>query len=371
MGKFRSIPSGTSAQQGLLQVGHGLRSPSAGLVNQVVSSGQLWVDFTGSDGTGDGSQGNPYATLAATFAFIIANPLVTGYEVRLPSGDWQETVGIPPTGTTIVGGGIRNTLLSNGVGGNLTWTQVLTPIALEFRNLTIKVDLSGVDLGDLRALFTSCAIVGTFTLVGESGYIGCTGLPTFVNCQTVTILSPQETVSNLSFSYDPLTATNGSSTPGLLIQGGQWGIIAYTATDPSAPLKIVGAEVGTLDVGGLAIARCRATRVLTTLNAIAATSAIEYDLPVSVGSPIFAGFGTFKLVEFLLSKLMAPGSGEVDVLLPIPRQPTAGPIRNVYAQSDLPSTFITYVSNTDTLLTVHVKPLPGNPAYTFTLLCKP
>src|SRR5579872_6260194 len=219
MAKFRAIPQGSTSQAGLVEIGHGIRSPSLGVADQAVATGQLWVDPNGSDSSGDGSFGNPFLTLTHAFAFIVSNPLTNGYSIRLPSVAWKENVGLPPPGTTIIGVGEANTSLSAPGGGTLIWTQPGGQISsLEFRDLALNANVNGVNGGTLLALFRSCIVNGTFTLVGQSDWDNCSSLPVFTNCQTIAIHNCPGNGANLSFSYDPIGGgTNGSSTPGLLV----------------------------------------------------------------------------------------------------------------------------------------------------------
>ena len=373
MAKFRSLPLVSTSVEGLVQAGHGIRVPTSGVLDQAIASSQLWVDPNGNDSSGDGSFGNPFLTLTKAFAYIVANPLSDGYVIFVPPIVWQENVGLPPPQTCIVGSSSKGTVLEAVGGGNLTWAQPASQTSeLEFRNLTLNANVNGVSGGSLSTLFRNCIVNGTFTLVGYSDWSTCDVLPTFVNCQTVYIYACPGNGANLSLTYDPFSGTNGPGPVGLLVAGGQWGGITYSATASGVPLEVIGARANTVNAQNSATINCRRTRVLTSLTATHVSSVIEYDSPLISLAPVFAGLGSFKLVEFFLSKAIALNAGESDVTIAIPPLLSNYPIPNVFGQSNLKGTSITYVSNTINSLTVHVIPgtLP-NPAFNISLLVRP
>jgi hypothetical protein len=383
MAKWRALPAATTSQQGLVEAGHGIAVPSPGTFDQVVATGQLWVDPNGNDTTGDGSSGNPFLTLTHTFAYIVAHPLTAGYDVYMPPVNWEENVALPPPNTTLVGSDQDATFLSAVGGSPLSWVQTIgQESVLEFRNMGLLASITGGNAGgsSLELLFYHAFVVGTLTLIGSITLDGSTFFnSTFVNCGNVVITNPAAGATlaadaNLSFSYDPVSGTNGTFTPGLTLLGGTWNSIAYSATATGAPLEIIGARVQNVTAQDMATIQCRATRVMGQLNAQDPSALIEYDMPSVHYTPTFAGSGSFKLAEFAIIKTLPMGFVSGNVTVPIP---TSGygssQIPDVLGQSNLPGTIITYVSNTSATLTVYVQtnPSPAPSAFQITLLVKP
>jgi len=365
MGQVRGFPTASITQPGVAQLGVGVIN-QLGVVGLVKPANEIWVDDQGDDVKGDGSQGNPWKTLVKAFTFATANPFTT---VRLPAGNWSETVGIPPTNTLIVG---ENTLLRNGSDSSLTWQEV-SPTNLAFQNVQLVADITGKNGGDLQLSFLNCAVSGVHTLVGLEVHTLPRGtLPTFVNCSSVRISSSHYTFAEaIVISYDPITATNGSNT-GHHIEGGLWTDISYNATDPGSELILQGVVSDTVTADGSAIVRCKCTKVLTSLNTGSGSLAvIEYDQPLSYGLPGLSGNGTFKLSEISIERNESALAGERDVVLALPRLPAGTVIQNVQLSCNLPGTDLTWVSNTDTSLTIHTKPPSSNPAYIISVLVKP
>lgn len=373
MGKWVNLPAATTETKGIVSVGNGINNPSPGVIQLVQLTGQLCVDPNGNDTTGDGSQTNPFLTLTKAFAFIVANPLEGGYLITLPPFDWEEAIGLPPAGVTLVG---TQSTLSGPAGATLTWSEGENSGQRTFVNLNLLANITGANGGDLVLDFTNCSVVGTVTLVGTSTWVNCGSLPTFVNCQTLSILgfsSSTFTPQDLALSFDPIDGgENGDSTPGILIQGGRWNTISYTATDNSAPLVLQGCEVVSVQAANSAIVRCRDSRVLTSLTASNTTSVIEYDQSQVSQTPSVNGFGSFILAEYLITRTIGILNSPETLVVPIPKLVSGAPAPNLLTASNLPGCSVNYVSNTNSTLTVLVTP-PSfpSPSFQITLLLRP
>jgi hypothetical protein len=376
MAKWRSLPVASTTQQGVVQAGHGIQVPSTGTFAQAVATAQLWVDPNGNDTTGDGSFGNPWLTLSHTFTYIVANPLSNGYIVHLPPGSWEEAVPLPPSGTVLKGSDVAQSSLAGVSDVPLVWTQSVGDVrALTFRDLVLSADITGGNASgsSLALTFQRCSLsTSELTNVGSVLIDDCNPLPTFTNCGSVTIQNCAGYAAGLNLAYDPLTATNGSFSPGLLLLGGQWGTVSYTVTESGANLEIIGARAQNVQGTGPATIQCRNTRVLGQLNA-GVGCVIEYDMPSVNNTPTFAGSGSFKMAEYIILKTISPGFTAGPVTVPIPTDAFGGNLTDVIGSSDLPGTIVTYVSNTTTTLTVFVDPgtSPTSSALHLVLLVKP
>jgi hypothetical protein len=376
VGKWISLPSATTTTAGIAKIGHGLQNLSPGNVSLVVSTAQLWVDANGNDTTGDGSQGNPFATLTHTFAFIVSNPLANGYQVFLPPTAWQESVGLPPSNTVLIG--LGNSSLSGPSSAALTWTESTNPGVRAFRNLALNANVTGAVTGDLELDFIGCSVDGTFTLVGTSTWVNCESFPTFANCQSIDIVGTfgpaAWTPPALSFTYNPEAGTNGSNEPGLVVEGGRWSTVVYNSTDESVPLYLMGCEIESVQTNNVAVIRCRNTRVLTQLYAQDVGTVIEYDQEQVSQTPSVAGFGSFILADYLIVRAIAGSafSAPGNLTIPIPKLAGGAPTPSVLFSSNLAGTSAYYVSNTNTTLTIYVVPgtLP-NPAFSLFVLLRP
>jgi hypothetical protein len=366
MGSFRGLPQASSSQLGIAQLGEGVVN-LAGNIKLIRPALQVWVDFRGDDALGDGSPGNPWRTLGQAYVFATSNP---GTTIYLPGGTWSEDIGIPPTGTSLVGhGGV----LQSSTAGNLTWTEGSGSSTLCYlENLVVKANISGKNVGNLSLIFKDCSVFGTHTLVGFDVFIGCNNYPTFVNCPAVRISADSSaSPPNLALAYDPVSGTNGSIV-GHRVQGEFWGTISYTATDPGSELTLIGLFCNQVNSIGSAVIRCRNSIVLQTLSTDSGgLGLIEYDSPLVGEKPTFAGAGVFKLCEFALHRSESMNAGEHDISIAIPRLPAGTQIQNIFFSTNLNGVDLNLVSNTDTSITVHTKPPASNPAYIISMLVRP
>lgn len=372
MGKMQALPLATAAQKGVANVGTGLKVPAAGVVDALRPSADLWVDSAGNDTEGSGSEENPFATLTRAFAFITGAPLPNGYTVHLPSGQWEENVGLPPPATRLVGEGDLTSLA--GVGGAaLAWVEGVTdPGARYVDSMRLTADITGRDGGNLALHFDHVALVGVLTLVGAVSLDGCNlDAVTFVNCANVLVHDPMSSPSSaFDLSYDPGAGTNGPGAAYNEISGGLWGGITYDSQDATVPLYVLGARV----LGGLFASHSghieASGTVAAALSSNDSTSEIAYDGPVNDASPTFHGLGIFRNAELVLKRAIPLNFGSGDVTIPVPPQATAT-LKNVFAMADIAGVSVNWVSSTFNSITLHITAPVAHPAYELRILVKP
>ena len=375
MGKMQALLLATATQQGVLRVGAGLHLPAPGVIDAIPSLSDLWVDSGGDDTNGNGSITSPFATLSHAFAWAVAHPLASGYTVHLPAGNWQEHVGLPPPNTCLVGEGMLRTVLSDVAGAPLVWTEgVGDPGVRYFNGLWLVADVSGRDGGNIALVAFQCRFQSTLTLLGQLTMDGCDGdYSNLVNCSNVTVSNPRSTPStSFNLSYDPLAGTNGPGAVYNEIRGGQWGGVQFNSQDPTVILYVLGARVSS---GILAYNAANIQAISTStpsLTANDAASEVGYDGPVNDVSPTFHGLGTFRNAELVLKKTVPMNYGTGDVTIPVPKQASVLPLKNVFVMVDLQMVDVTWVSSTASSITLHVIPTAAlHPAYELRILVKP
>jgi hypothetical protein len=370
--KAQALPQATSSQAGVGTQGAGLSRAVAGVFALVPVPFTFWVHPTGSDDAGDGSQGNPYRTLGKAFAVIAAGSSTLGWVVMLPPGVWEENVGLPPPNTTLRGAGSDRTLLRGPGAAALTWTESGNPGARALEDLALFANLTGEDGGNLPVRCTRVAPAGTFTNLARLVFDGCSSLPTLVNQGALLIRNHQTpTPPALSFTYDPVTATNGAGPLGSRVEGGAWGAVLYEATDPGADLELVGVRATSIETRGQGIARVRSSRVVTLLRAQDASSQVEYDGPLVDELPAFTGAGVLRPASLLLRHTFLAGFVEGDVTLALPNLGGLVDASAVFTSLNKPGGEVSFVSSTATSLTLHVKPPTGAPAFQLRALVCP
>lgn len=373
MGKMQALPLATAAQQGIVKIGAGLRVPVAGTVGVVQPLASLWVDASGSDTEGDGSYGNPFATLAKAFSVIVASPLPSGYTVFLPAGDWQEDIGLPPPGTAIVGHGMLRSSLAGAGGATLAWSEGLTNAgAVTVVQLRLVADVTGRDGGDLSLLAFQSSLQGVMSLIGKLVMDGCDGdYANLINCANVSVRNPVSTPSSIfNLTYDPGAGTNGPGAAYNEVSGGLWAGIQYDSMDASVPLYVLGTKV----LGGIiAMHNGHVETTGTTAASLSSNDAgseIAYDGPVDDASPTFHGFGTFRNAELVVKRTVPMNFGSGDVVVAIPPQ-AVSTLKNVFVMADVAGIAVNWVSSTNSSITLHVTAPVSHPAYELRILVKP
>jgi hypothetical protein len=321
--------------------------------------GVVYVAVDGSDSTGDGSQTNPYATLARTFTFIRANPLAGGYAVMLPGCPWEENVTIPPPGTQLVGQGPGSRLSAPG-NTPLTWAEPAAPATggtLRFRDLTLNANVTGRDGGNLNLVFDRCAVVGTLTLLGRVVFNSCTAYPALVNIAALSITDTQAGKVALAWSTLNNVATNGSGPPGHFVDGGDWLTIRYTSDTPAieALLQCLRAT-NVIAVNG-AVIRVQASRA-PTLTSTDPSCLIEFDRPIQRQLACL-GAGMFRLAEWVCDESILAGFVDSQVTVCVPRHEPGTKFDRIFATFSEPGFTYSYVSNTDADIHVRIVPPPG------------
>lgn len=359
----------TVNQRGVLEVGVGLQLPTSGKVDAVRLISDLWIDPAGNDTNGSGSISNPFATLTKAFQYISDHPLAGGYTVHLPSGVWEEAVGLPPPKTRLVG---QDTALSGPAGAMLEWGESADAGPRLFEGLRLSANITGRDGGDLSISAYRSSLLGTLTRIGSVLLDGCAdSFSSLINCSNVTVRNPVSDPSTVfALTYDPTEGANGSGAVYNEIVGGLWDTVQYDSTDATVPLYVRGARVmGSLlayregyliAVGSTAVA----------LESVHADSHIAYDGFCNDTLPAFHGLGSFSNTQLLLKKTITQNFGSGDVVLALPKQ-ASSTLKNVFMSTDVPGISASWVSSTDNSVTIHLTGPLAHPAYELRILLIP
>lgn len=373
MARAQEVPLASGTNPGTVIFGDGIpKNNPPGVLSLRAECGVLYVASDGDDVNGDGSQTNPYATLARTWTHIAANPKPLGYAVMLPGCLWEENVPLPPPNTTLWGRGLRSELRAVG-GGPITWTEGGTDAGLiSFRDLSVSAVITGRNGGNLNLAFYDALVTGSITRVGTLSFDGAYGYPTLTNIAILNIINSRVKNASLAFTYDSTGGTNGlATTKPHLIEGGLWGTIQYTSDDPTYELRVIGAVATQVRALQSAVIRLSATRVRSNLDSVDAASLIEFDMPVQREELSYTGSGRFRLAEIVETDPIGAGIVETNITVCVPRHEAGTRFDRIWISFDKPGFFGSYVSNTDSDVVVHVVPPPGAPAANVFVLIKP
>jgi hypothetical protein len=295
--------------------------------------------------------------------------LAEGYSVFLPSGAWVEDIPLPPPAARIVGQGRSRTTLT-GTAGTLAWLEAAASTGLRtFEQLTLDADVTGRDGGDLTLEFFDCAVPGTLTLIGRLLMCRCSSAYTLVNCANVHVTDPIDVSAvNLGLTYVPSAGTNGTGALLSEIDGGTWANIDYDSEDVLVPLHVRSAWVSN-SVRALTSASIKLTGSHAAgLIANDVGTSIEYDGPVGKTAPTLIGAGTFKTAEFLLARDVAENFGTGDIAMAIPKSAIVPD--STFISASIPGVEASFVSSTDSSVTVHVATTAPHVSYQLRVLVK-
>lgn len=369
MGKIQLPLLATTTQKGIVQVGSGLLS-TPGIIDAVRPIAELWVARNGSDSTGSGAMGNPFATLTHAFAFITANPLAGGYTVHMPAGVWQEAVSMPPATTRLIGQGMLSTVLIGISNAQLQWVEDSAGIRC-FSDLRLHADITGIDNGDLMLVMLHADMSGVITLAGYVDMDSCAGTYNFVNCLNVHVRNPYVGSStDFQLTYDPTAGTNGSGAVVHDVAGGVWQSLSYDSQDASVPLclhNVRATSLITKNAGKITTD----TTVATNLTATDASSVIEYAGPANESYPVYHGNGSFKSSELLLKKIVLANTGPGNLVLTLPKQVGDPVLKSIFSSTDFGGIVLSYVSNTASTLTLFAEAPATHPTYEIRVLVRP